>query len=91
MMSSRTFFHLKKLFYLASCFYLLVKVTPGPTDAHTHWQQIPMKCLNMVNKRTAREGEEKGNKKQISNEIITIQREGEIERQRKRERVGLPQ
>lgn len=45
----------------------------------------------MVNKRTAREGEEKGNKKQISNEIITIQREGEIERQRKRERVGLPQ
>lgn len=64
--------------------------TETHTQAHndTHWQQIPMKCLNMVNKRSAGEWKEKRNKKQISNEIITIQREGEIERQRKRGREG---
>ena len=97
-MPARALFHLRELFYLASCFYLLVKPTPAHThththtDAHTHWQQIPMKCLNMVNKRSAGEWKEKRNKKQISNEIITIQREGgDRETEKERERVGLPQ
>lgn len=53
-----------------------------------HWQQIPMKCLNVVNKGSAWEWKEEQNKKQISNEIITIQREEKMERQKKESRVA---
>lgn len=34
-MSVRTSFHLRKVFHLASCFYLLWKLTPGHTLTHT--------------------------------------------------------
>ena len=62
------------------------------THTHTHWQWFQMKCLNVWNKRSAGEQKEKRNKKQTSNEIITIRREGEVERERKKESwVRVPQ
>lgn len=45
------------------------------TYAHTVCWQFNMKCLNVPNKRPAGEQKEMWNKKQTSNEIITIQRE----------------
>ena len=35
-MPARALFHLRELFYLASCFYLLVKLTPAHTHTHTY-------------------------------------------------------
>lgn len=86
-MCARALFHLRKLFYLASCFYLL----NTHTHAHTHTCTLaadPNEVPEYMNKRSAGEWKETWNKKQISNEIITIQTEGEIERQRKRGREG---
>lgn len=34
-MPARALFHLRKLSYLASCIYLLVKLTPGHRHTHT--------------------------------------------------------
>ncbi len=51
--------------------------TQTRTRTHTMCWQFNIKCLNVPNKRPAGEQKEMWNKKQTSNEIITIQRESE--------------
>lgn len=64
-MSARAWFHLRKVFYLTSCFYLLRKLTPGHTLTHTlvaDPNEVPKYGEQKVRRGVKGEAEQKTNK-----------------------------